>query len=223
MNKISDDISKDLKDQPKFSSDIGEVDQDHHTFDIGEQSNLKKIQHFLHGNPTIVPVIILILSVIGFGFLAGGKFFSAFNLSLIVQQVTIVGILAAAQTLIILTAGIDLSVAAMMVLASVFMGKLSVEMGMPTLPAIAVGMVAGVVTGAFNGLLVTRLRLPPFIVTLGTWNIFFALVIFSTGSQSIRSSDIEIYKFSLEKRKYLWLQKFVYRVVEQKSVPSIVS
>ena len=34
---------------------------------------------------------------------------------------------------------------------------------------------------------------PPFIVTLGTWNIFFALVIFSTGSQSIRSSDIEIY------------------------------
>ena len=49
MNKISDDISKDLKDQPNFSSDIGEVDQDHHTFDIGEQSNLKKIQHFLHG------------------------------------------------------------------------------------------------------------------------------------------------------------------------------
>ena len=192
MNKISDDISKDLKDQPKFSSDLGEKDQDHHTFDIGEQSTLKKIQHFLHGNPTIVPVIILILSVIGFGFIAGGKFFSAFNLSLIVQQVTIVGILAAAQTLIILTAGIDLSVAAMMVLASVFMGKLSVEMGIPTLPAIAVGMVSGIATGAFNGLLVTRLRLPPFIVTLGTWNIFFALVIFFTGSQSIRSSDIEI-------------------------------
>ena len=100
--------------------------------------------------------------------------------------------LAAAQTLIILTAGIDLSVAAMMVLASVFMGKLSVEMGIPTLPAIMVGMISGVATGAFNGLLVTRLRLPPFIVTLGTWNIFFALVIFFTGSQSIRSSDIEI-------------------------------
>jgi len=192
MNKISEDISKDLKDQPKFSGDIGSKDQDHHSFELGEQTTLKKIQHFLHGNPTIVPVIILILSVIGFGFIAGGKFFSAFNLSLIVQQVTIVGILAAAQTLIILTAGIDLSVAAMMVLASVFMGKLSVEMGIPTLPAIMVGMISGVATGAFNGLLVTRLRLPPFIVTLGTWNIFFALVIFFTGSQSIRSSDIEI-------------------------------
>ena len=87
MNKISDDISKDLKDQPKFSSDIGEAYQDHHIFEVEEQSTLKKIQHFLHGNPTIVPVIILILSVIGFWFIAGGKFFSAFNLSLIVQQV----------------------------------------------------------------------------------------------------------------------------------------
>ena len=81
MNKVSDDISKDLKDQPKFTSDIGEKDQDHHSFDLGEQTTLKKIQHFLHGNPTIVPVIILILSVIAFGFIAGGKFFSAFNLS----------------------------------------------------------------------------------------------------------------------------------------------
>ena len=56
MNKISEDISKDLKDQPKFSSDIGSKDQDHHSFELGEQTTLKKIQHFLHGNPTIVPV-----------------------------------------------------------------------------------------------------------------------------------------------------------------------
>ena len=59
MNKISEDISKDLKDQPKFSSEIGSKDQDHHSFELGEQTTLKKIQHFLHGNPTIVPVIIL--------------------------------------------------------------------------------------------------------------------------------------------------------------------
>ena len=101
MNKKSEDIKKDLEDQPKFKDDIGSKNQDHHSFELGKQSVLKKIQHFLHGNPTIVPVIILILSVIGFGFLAGGKFFSAFNLSLIVQQVTMVGILSAAQTLII--------------------------------------------------------------------------------------------------------------------------
>ena len=54
MNKISDDISKDLKDQPKFSSDIGSKDQDHHSFELGEQTTLKKIQHFLHGNPCLL-------------------------------------------------------------------------------------------------------------------------------------------------------------------------
>jgi fructose transport system permease protein len=51
-------------------------------------------------------------------------------------------------------------------------------MGMPTLPAIVVGIVSGVVTGAFNGLLSYSIKLPPFIVTLGTWNIFFALLFF---------------------------------------------
>ena len=185
------DISKDLQDQPKFQDEIGAKDQDHHTFELEKPNTLKKIQNFLHGNPTMVPVIILFVSVAAFGLIAGGKFFSAFNLSLIIQQVTIVGILAAAQTLIILTAGIDLSVAAIMVLASVFMGKLSVQMGLPTSFAIMVGMTSGAICGYINGWLVTKFRLPPFIVTLGTWNVFFALVIFFSGSQSIRARDIE--------------------------------
>ena len=42
MNKISDDISKDLKDQPKFTTDIGNKDQDHHSFELGEQTTLKR-------------------------------------------------------------------------------------------------------------------------------------------------------------------------------------
>ena len=46
MNKVSDDISKDLKDQPKFTTDIGEKDQDHHSFDLGEQTTLKKFNIF---------------------------------------------------------------------------------------------------------------------------------------------------------------------------------
>jgi len=144
------DISKDLKEQPNFQEEIGSKDQDHHTFEIEKAKHTqKKFKNFLHGNPTMVPVIILILSVITFGLIAGGKFFSAFNLSLIIQQVTIVGILAAAQTLIILTAGIDLSVAAIMVLCSVFMGKLSVQMGVPTYFAILIGIAVGALCGAF--------------------------------------------------------------------------
>ena len=81
------DISKDLKEQPTFQDELGSKDQDHHVFEIEKPNTLKKIQNFLHGNPTMIPVIILFLSVFAFGLIAGGKFFSAFNLSLIIVYV----------------------------------------------------------------------------------------------------------------------------------------
>lgn len=160
-------------------------------FEGNDKNALDRLQHFLHGNPTMVPVIVLLLSIGIFGVIAGGNFFSAFNLSLIMQQVSIIGILAAAQSLVILTAGIDLSVAAIMVLMSVVMGNLGVNMGLPAPLAIAVGLVGGTAAGLMNGFLVTRLKLPPFITTLGTWNIFFALNLWLSGAQSIRSQDID--------------------------------
>lgn len=152
---------------------------------------LHHLQHFLHGNPAMVPIIILAVSVAAFGVVAGDRFFTAFNLSLIIQQVTVIGFLACAQTLIILTAGIDLSVGAIMMLSSVVMGKLAVSVGVPGALAIPAGFVVGTFCGLINGLLVTRLRLPPFIVTLGTWNIFYALMIAYSESQSIRGGDID--------------------------------
>ena len=62
--------------------------------------------------------------------------------------------MAIAQSLIILTAGIDLSVGAIMVLSSVVMGKLAVQMGLPLPIAFAAGLLVGVVCGAINGFLV---------------------------------------------------------------------
>ncbi len=152
---------------------------------------LDRLQHVLHANPTLVPVIVLVAAVVIFGFVAGERFFTPFNLTLIMQQVTIIGILAAAQSLVIITAGIDLSVAAIMVLISVITGKLSIDLGVPTPIALLVGFACGAAAGYMNGWLVTRVKLPPFIVTLGTWNIFFALNLWLSGAQSIRSQDID--------------------------------
>ncbi|HBS25327.1 MULTISPECIES: ABC transporter permease [Thalassospira] len=160
-------------------------------FDHKNRNFLDATQHFLHGNPTMVPVIVLVISIIIFGALAGPKFFSPFNLSLIVQQVSIIGILAAAQSLVILTAGIDLSVGAIMVLMSVIMGQLAITLGVPAPLAILIGFVGGILAGMLNGFLVTRIKLPPFIVTLGTWNIFFALNLWLSGAQSIRSQTLD--------------------------------
>ncbi|MEI5668252.1 ABC transporter permease [Bosea sp. CCNWLW174] len=159
-------------------------------FEVSAKSPLQKLQHFLHANPTAVPAIVLLLGVIAFSLIVGSRFLSAFNLSLIIQQVTIIGVIGIAQTLIVITAGIDLSVGAIMVLCSVIMGKLAVMMGLPAPIALAAGIAAGAGCGAINGVLVTRFRLPPFIVTLGTWSIFFALNLWYSASETIRSQEV---------------------------------
>jgi len=160
-------------------------------FDEEKRSPLKLVQHFLHEHATAVPFIVLILSALIFSALVGGRFFAPFNLSLVLQQVTIIGVVGIAQTLVILTAGIDLSVGAIMVLASIIMARSAVVWGIPIEVAFPLGIVTGVLCGFINGALVTYVRLPPFIVTLGTWSIFGALVLFISRSETIRQQDIE--------------------------------
>lgn len=113
------------------------------------------------------------------------RFFSGENLSLILQQVMVVGVIAIGQTLIILTAGIDLSCGMVMALGSIVMTKLAVELGLPVPLAIAAGIAVTAGFGLLNGLLVTRIKLPPFIVTLGTFNIAFAITQLYSGAQTI--------------------------------------
>ena len=154
------------------------------------QSALQRIQHFLHSTPAAVPAIVLVLSIIVFGVLKGERFFTLGTLSLILQQIAVVGILGAAQTLIILTAGIDLSIGVIMVLSAVIMGNCAVTYGLPGPIAILVGFAVAGVCGVINGLLVSRVKLPPFIVTLGTWSIFAAVNYIYSANETIRAAAI---------------------------------
>ncbi|WP_062208862.1 ABC transporter permease [Aureimonas sp. AU12] len=156
-----------------------------------KRTPLQHLQHFLHANPTMVPVIVLLCGIGVFGALIGGRFFNAFTMTLILQQVAIVGIVGVAQTLIILTAGIDLSVGAIMVLSSVVMGNLAVLHGVPSPLALLIGLAVGTLCGAINGVLVAKVRLPPFIVTLGTWFVFEAINFIYTQNATIRAQDVE--------------------------------
>ncbi|MFM9269636.1 ABC transporter permease [Halomonas elongata] len=150
-----------------------------------------RLQHALHMNPSIVPLIVLMLSILLFGALLGSKFFSPFALTLILQQVQIVGIVAAAQSLIILTAGIDLSVGAIMVISSVVMGQFTFRYGIPVPISILSGLLCGMLFGFISGLLVSRVKLPPFIVTLGMWQIVLAANFLYSANETIRAQDIE--------------------------------
>ncbi|ABR58963.1 ABC transporter permease [Sinorhizobium medicae] len=160
------------------------------SFDSHHKTPLQHLQHFLHSNPAAVPLIVLILSVIIFGVLLGGKFFSAFTMTLILQQMAIVGIVGAAQTLVILTAGIDLSVGAIMVLSSVVMGQFAFRYGVPPVLSVLCGLGVGALCGYINGTLVARMKLPPFIVTLGMWQIVLASNFLYSANETIRAQAI---------------------------------
>jgi fructose transport system permease protein len=177
-----------------------------------ERSLLRRVQHWLHQTPAAVPMIVLAVAIVVFG-LATDSFFKATTLSTILQQIAIVGILGCAQTIVVLTAGIDLSVGAIAVFCSVIMGFVGitgVTLSMPDavsallpfleftlvfkLPpalAVAFGLACGLLMGAINGWLVAQMRLPPFIVTLGTWQVLLASNFIFSANETIRSSDVE--------------------------------
>jgi len=140
--------------------------------------------------PPFGPLLFLILTCAVFGLLPliqgePQRFFTVRNFALIFQQSAIIGVLAIGQTLVILTSGIDLSNGLIMAFVSVITTGLAVR-GVPFGPdgqiilvnpilAMFVGLLVGGLSGWLNGILVTGLKLPPFIVTLGTLNIMFAL------------------------------------------------
>jgi fructose transport system permease protein len=124
--------------------------------------------------PAVGPLLALIVTMVFFS-LKTDRFLQAQNLSLVLQQVMVVGVLAIGQTLVILTAGIDLSVGTVMAFGQIVMTKLAVASGVPAIPAMLIGIATCVGFGMLNGALVTVVRLPAFIVTLGTLNIAFAL------------------------------------------------
>ncbi|MCS5723945.1 ABC transporter permease [Herbiconiux sp. CPCC 203407] len=150
---------------------------------------LTRIRGILHRHPAISPALVLLVAVIVFGLL-NDRFLRPENLSLISQQVAVVGTLAIAQTLVILTAGIDLSVGAIMILSAMVMAQTAASTGVPPVLCLLLGLVVGLAAGGLNGLLVTRLKLPPFIVTLGTLSIFTAVTLLYTGGTTVRGSEI---------------------------------
>ncbi len=144
----------------------------------------------LRKNPTLIPALVLLISILAFSIVAP-RFFGMGALSTVLKQTTVTGFVALAQTLVILTAGIDLSVGAILVISSLIMGNLAVISGLPVLLAVLIGFGFGGLMGLVNGVLVAKIKLPPFIVTLGTLSIFNALKLWYSQSESIRNADIE--------------------------------
>lgn len=130
------------------------------------------------------PFFALLAACIFFSF-QSDRFMSGQNFSLILQQVMVIGILAIGQTLIILIAGIDLSCGMAMALGSVVVTKFAVAHGVDPIIAMLCGIAVCTLIGYVNGALVTLIKLPAFIVTLGTMNILFAITQLYSEAQTI--------------------------------------
>ena len=184
------DAAQQTKTISDFEAKLAEADKAVASFEQDDKTLISLARTFLRNYPTTIPALVLILSILVFG-LIQPRFLGTGALSTVLQQVTVTGIVAIAQTLIILTAGIDLSVGAILVVSALIMGNMSVNMGYGVAFSICVGMFFGGLMGWINGVLVAFVKLPPFIVTLGTLSVFTALKLWYSHSESIRNVDIE--------------------------------
>jgi fructose transport system permease protein len=161
-------------------SDVSTIDQRPRTLDADTRSRFSPAGAI----STLGPLIALLLASAFFAS-QSDRFLTGQNLSLVVQQSMVVGVQAIGQTLIILTAGIDLSCGAVMALGGIVITRLAVVFGVNPYLAILLGIGVCVAFGALNGALVTRVSLPPFIVTLGTLNIAFAITHIFSQEQTV--------------------------------------
>jgi fructose transport system permease protein len=146
---------------------------------------LDQIQHALHRYPVISPAFVLLASCIVFTLFGDGRFQRPETIGIILQQTAVLATLAIGQTLIILTAGVDLAVGTAMLLTHLVVAKVAVDQGVPAILALLLGAAVGIAIGAFEGGLVAKVGLPPFIVTLGTFYIFGSLGLVYSEAQTI--------------------------------------
>jgi ribose transport system permease protein len=138
-------------------------------------------------NKEMMLLYVLFLIVI-FITLINPIFLKTNNLLTILKQITIVVIVAIGQTFVIASGGIDLSVGYLMAVSSIVFATL-LTISVPLVPAIVLAIACPTILGMLNGLMITKLRLPPFIITFGMANIAKGIVLVITQSYVIQVNN----------------------------------
>lgn len=131
------------------------------------------------------------------------------NLYNILYQVSAIGILAVAQTMVILTGGIDLSIGSIFTLSGWIMCFLIKEVGFAE--GIAAGLAVGLLCGAINGFLIAVTRLEPFIITLGTMSIYHGIVYIISNSKAV--SNLPVILDNIDNYHILGIPSYVFILI----------
>ncbi|TPM38983.1 ABC transporter permease [Mesorhizobium sp. B2-3-4] len=130
-------------------------------------------------------LVLVAVAIFAINSVASPYFLDPYSLSDLTFNFTEKGLIAFAMALLIISGEIDLSVAAIIALASTLMG-MAVQAGAGTPELVLIGIVVGLGCGAFNGLLVTRLGLPSIVVTIGTMSLFRGIAFIILGDQAYK-------------------------------------
>jgi len=133
----------------------------------------------------------LIALIVIFSVLKPDAFFTTDNIIGILQSTTVIGVLAIASTFIIITSGIDLSVGVLMTFCAVMAGVFMVNLGLPMWIGVPGAVVVGALCGTVSGLAITKLRVPPFIATLGMMMLLKGASLIITKTRPIYFNDVE--------------------------------
>ena len=150
-----------------------------------EYTRRRTFGELLRSDLGFLPVLAtLILVVLYFEITTNGLFLTARNLSFLAQQMSEIAIVGLGAIMVLLLGEIDLSVAAVAQLCAVIMALCSERLGLPAIVAIPVALIAGAIVGLVNGILVSIIRIPSFIVTLAGSIAYSGLLLFLMGGQT---------------------------------------
>ncbi|WP_240689465.1 ABC transporter permease [Ammoniphilus sp. YIM 78166] len=141
------------------------------------------VSTIIRGNIGIITVLLILFITLSF---LSPVFLTSDNLITVLRQISINVFLALGMTLVIILAGIDLSVGAIVALSGTLTVGLIVTTGLPIFLAILIGLLVGVVIGFLNGVIISQFKLPAFIVTLATLNVASGAAYIYSNGQSVR-------------------------------------
>jgi len=177
-----------------------------HLTDRQERSNLL----LLIARVREIGIFVFTIFLVAVVSLRSPYFLTADNFIDILLDIAALAIVAIGQMMVILTRGIDLSVASVLALSGMVVGMtVSSHWGMPPLLAVLMGIALGILAGGLNGLLVTRGRVPPIIATLGTMSIYRGLVFAVSGGAWVDAAEMpDSFKW-LARGTTLWVPNLV--------------
>lgn len=132
-----------------------------------------------------ITMFVVLVALVAFFSLSTDKFLTGTNLINVMRQIAMIGITSIGMTFIILTAGMDLSAGSVLAVSGIVTGVAMVNFGISPPIAILIGLLSGVIVGLINGLVIAYFKIPPFVTTLGSMQIFKGAAFIITGGMPV--------------------------------------